>query len=79
MVSKTEPNTKPSKSTFTPEVVFGLMLYNEHYDNTPYLNLRNSVIDAEIVRHTFKDLRIPDKNITFLKDGNWDEVDMLLT
>ncbi len=72
-------NTKRSKGKFTPELVFGLMLYNEDYGNTSYAKLVNVVGDAERIRQTFRHLRIPDKNITFLKDGKWDKVDMLFT
>jgi hypothetical protein len=31
MNSKTEPDSKPPKLKFTPEVVYGVMIYNEEY------------------------------------------------
>ena len=72
MVSRTEPYSKPSKVKFTPDVVIVVVLYNEEYGKTSYANIKNVVADAERMRQSFKALRIPDKNITFLKDGTWD-------
>jgi hypothetical protein len=72
MVSKTES----SKASFTPDAVFAAVLYNQMYGNTQYRNLPDVVGDAQRMRETLKDvLRIPDKNITFLKDGTWDKVE----
>ena len=79
MMSKTEDDSKPTKAKFTPEVVFGAVVYNEKYGNTSYGNIKNVVEDAERMRKTYKELHIPEENITFLKDGTWDEVDMLFT
>jgi len=69
-----------TKAVFTPEEVFGIVIYNEDYRKTPqYKNLVDVNRDKEKMEETFKLLRIPEKNTTYLKDGSWDDIDLLFT
>ena len=72
MVSKTEPYKKPAKEKFNPEMVIGVMLFNEKYGNTSQKNLESVVGDEKRVRELFKFLGISGKNIFYVKDGTYD-------
>ena len=72
MVSKPGPYKKPAKEKFNPELVIGVMLFNEKYGKTSYSNLANVVGDEKRVRELFEFLGISGKNIFYLKDGTYD-------
>jgi hypothetical protein len=47
---------------FTPDKVYGIVVYNEEYRKTPpYKNLVDVNKDKEKIEETFKLLRIPEK------------------
>jgi hypothetical protein len=76
MLSK--PSSKSAKGKFTPEVTIGVMLFNEKYAK-PLNSIEYVVEDEARVKAMFKFLGISDKNTFYLKDGTYDEVDMLCT
>ena len=53
MVETTKTKMKPQKVEFTPQLVIGIVLYNEEYGNTQYDNLENVNRDAINMRETF--------------------------
>ena len=62
MVETTKAIKNPQKAVFTPEKVYGIVVYNEEYSKTPpYKNLVDVNKDKEKIEETFKLLRIPEK------------------